>query len=154
MTLKIPSFMLSFLIAVLIVCAGCDAMSSLEDVRPFRARTTTQPNTLGDVVLSTNLDSNGCAADSETTFDDNDAVYIVLDASDFAEGTRFFARLYKDNIGLEDTEELVADQDYNNTCVNFVFEPSRSADAWDAGNYEIEFYINGNAHQAIAFEVR
>jgi hypothetical protein len=104
-------------------------------------------------VLTTALDESGCAVDSVATFDTTDTIYVVLRASSVAEDTSFFARLYEGNTVLEDTEEVVADQDYSDVCVNFEFAP-RQGVAWDPGTYEIEFFVNGNSYQFADFEIR
>jgi len=115
---------------------------------------TTDTSNLGPVVAAQNIDRDNCAVDATTSFDDNDPIYVVLEDSQLEQGTAMFARLYKDGTAIEDTRELVAEQDYNNTCVSFVFEPTDRAEVWDAGNYEVEFYINGNAYQSTSFQIR
>jgi len=115
---------------------------------------TTDTSNLGPVVAAQNIDRDNCAVDATTSFDDNDPIYVVLEDSQLAKGTSMFARMYKDGTAIEDTRELVAEEDYNNTCVSFVFEPTDRAEVWDAGNYEVEFYINGNAYQSTSFQIR
>jgi hypothetical protein len=109
---------------------------------------------LGPVVAAQNVDRDNCAVDATTSFDDNDPIYVVLEDSQLARGTTMFARMYRNGTAVEDTSELTAEQDYNNTCVSFVFEPTDNAEVWDEGNYEVEFYINGNAYQSTSFEIR
>jgi hypothetical protein len=115
---------------------------------------TLDTSNLGPVVAAQNIDRDNCAVDATTSFDDNDPIYVVLEDSQLEKGTSMFARMYKDGNAIEDTRELVAEQDYNNTCVSFVFEPTDRAEVWDAGNYEVEFYINGNAYQSTSFQIR
>ena len=111
-------------------------------------------STLGPVVAAENIDRDNCAVGATTTFDRSDPVYVVLEDSQFAEGTSMFARLYKDNVAIEDTRELVAEEDYENVCVSFVFEATDSAEVWDTGSYEVEFYVNGRAYQSTSFQIR
>jgi hypothetical protein len=160
MTLKKLPFYLPLML-VLMICAGCGAAASPSNStsgqpQMFRPRTggTTSQRALGDVVVSSGLDENGCAIDSVTSFDNNDPVYVILQSSTFPAGTRLFARLYQDNQAVEDTDELVADQAYSNVCVNFVFEPSARAEVWDTGNYGVEFYVDGNSYGSVDFEIR
>lgn len=158
------------LILFAIACAGCGTVASPTAAPPsppnaLRARptpgsggststtSTTTTSRSSDIVLTSGLDENGCAMDSVTTFETTDAIYVVLRASAVEEGTSFFARLYDANVALEDTEEVMADQDYNDVCVNFEFAPARGT-TWTAGDYEIEFFVNGNSYQFIDFEVR
>ena len=131
------------------------------DLVPNNNNTTNNPTTnntnldnLGPVVAAQNIDRDNCAVDATTSFDDNNAVYVVLEDSQLARGTSMFARLYQDGKAIEDTRELVAEEDYDNVCVSFVFEATDRAEVWDSGDYEVEFYINGNAYQATSFQIR
>jgi hypothetical protein len=109
---------------------------------------------LGPVVVARNIDRDNCAVDATTSFDDNDPIYVVLEDSQLPRGTTMFARMYQDGVAVEDTRELTAEDDYNNVCVSFVFEPTDQAEVWDVGSYEVEFYVNGNAYQSTSFEIR
>jgi hypothetical protein len=106
---------------------------------------------LGSVVVASNVDRDGCALDVTDTFDDNDTIYAVLGDSAIPQGTTVFARLYHDNQAVEDSDETTSDQDYSNVCVNFAFDNSQG---WDSGEYEVEFWVNGNAYQSAPFTVR
>jgi len=109
---------------------------------------------LGPVVAAQGIDRDGCAVDATTSFDSNDEIYVVLEDSALPRNTSMFARMYKDNVAIEDTDQVVTESDYDNVCVNFVFEPSARAEVWDDGNYEVEFYVNGNAYQTTSFQIR
>jgi hypothetical protein len=65
-------------------------------------------------------------------------------------GTRVFVRLYHEGIAVEDTDEVTAEQDYTNVCVNFVFD---STEGWDAGDYEAQYFVNGKAYRSVLFTV-
>jgi len=114
---------------------------------------TVDTSNLGPVVAAQNIDRDNCAVDATTSFDDNDPIYVVLEDSQLAKGTTMFARMYRNGTAVEDTRELTAEEDYNNVCVSFVFEPTDNAEVWDSGQYEVEFYINGNAYQSTSFEI-
>jgi hypothetical protein len=107
---------------------------------------------LGEVVSAGGVDRDGCAVDIASDFDTTDSIYIVAESGDFPEGTAIFVRLYRGDSPLEDSPEITADQDYNNACVNFVFEPEAGAE-FDTGDYEAEFYINGNPAESVKFEI-
>ena len=131
------------------------------DLVPNNNNTTNNPTTnntnldnLGPVVAAQNIDRDGCAVDATTSFDSNDEIYVVLEDSALPRNTSMFARLYKDNVAIEDTDEVVTEEDYDNVCVNFVFEPTDRAEVWEDGNYEVEFYVNGNAYQTTSFQIR
>lgn len=105
---------------------------------------------LGRIVSALNLDRDGCPGDTANAFRPTDSIYIVAEESSIPEGTALFARLYLGNRTLEDTDEIVAPNDLN-ACVNFVFE---SDSGFEPGNYEAEFFVNGNPAGSVAFSVR
>ena len=107
---------------------------------------------LGRVLSASGIDRDGCATDTTSTFESSQPVYVVAEDSSVPRGTTVFVRLYHDGQPIEDAPEITADQDYNNTCINFVFEPEGSN--FDPGNYEAEFIINGNNADTVSFEIR
>lgn len=115
-----------------------------------------EPNTsddydLGNVVAATGIDRDGCAVEETDTFDNDDDIYVVTEGSEIPEGTSIFVRLYKDNKAIEDLPVITADDDFGNVCINFVFE---STEGFEAGTYEAEFFVNGNAADTVQFEVQ
>ncbi len=106
---------------------------------------------LGSVVVAENVDRDGCAVNITESFGQNDIIYAVLQDSAMPEGTTVFARLYRDNVAVEDSDESTASEDYTNVCVNYAFE---SANGWESGDYEVEFFVNGNTYQSASFTVR
>jgi hypothetical protein len=106
---------------------------------------------LGTVVVAENVDRDGCAVDITDTFNDDDTIYAVLEDSAVPQGTTVFARLYYDNQAVEDSNETTAADDYTNVCVNFAFDNNAG---WESGDYEVEFWVNGNAYQSASFTVR
>jgi len=107
---------------------------------------------LGEIVTSTTIDRDGCATNEENSFEASEPIYVVAEDSEVSEGTRLFVRLYHEGEVVEDAPEIQADQDYDSTCINFVFEPT-GAD-FEPGEYEAEFVINGNLADRVTFEVR
>ena len=107
---------------------------------------------LGRVVSATGIDRDGCPVEITSTFEASESVYVIAEGSDVPRGTTVFVRLYHDGQPIEDAPEITADQDYNNTCINFVFEPEGSN--FDPGNYEAEFIINGIPTESASFEIR
>ncbi len=108
---------------------------------------------LGRIVTSTSVDRDGCPVDPATTFEPVEQVYVVAQDSTIPAGTSVFVRLYLDDKPIEDAPEITADQDYVNSCVNFVFEPESGA-RFEAGQYEAEFIVNGNAAGSVTFRIR
>jgi hypothetical protein len=108
---------------------------------------------LGSTVAASSVDRDGCAVATSSVFTTTEPIYVVAENTDIPAGTSVFVRLYRDDQPIEDAPEITADQDYVNTCVNFVFEPVQGA-PFEPGQYEAEFIVNGNQSNLVAFEVR
>jgi hypothetical protein len=107
---------------------------------------------LGNPTTALAVDADGCPVDETSDFGASDDIYVVAPNSTIPQDTGVFVRLYRDGEPVEDTREIVADRDYNDTCINFVFESNEGS--FERGSYEAEFYVNGNAADTISFEVR
>lgn len=107
---------------------------------------------LGSLEISEGIDRDGCATDEVSSLRNVDRFYVIAPNSAFPEGTTIFARLYRDSEVVEDLPAITANDDYNNTCVNFVFETT-DGDDFPSGDYEVEFFVNGNAYSSTSFEV-
>lgn len=108
---------------------------------------------LGSLVTASNVDRNGCPTDNTSTFNPTDSIYVVAPNSAVSTGTNIFARLYREGQPVEDTAVISAAQDYNNTCINFVFEPTAGAEL-QPGNYEVVFVVNGNETDSVGLSVQ
>jgi hypothetical protein len=108
---------------------------------------------LGRIVTSTSVDRDNCPVNPATTFEPVEQVYVVAQDSNIPAGTSVFVRLYLNNQAIEDAPEITADQDSTNSCVSFVFEPETGA-RFEAGQYEAEFIVNGNAADSVQFQIR
>lgn len=108
---------------------------------------------LGSLVTTSNVDRNGCPTDNTSTFTPTDSIYVVAPNSAVSTGTNIFARLYREGQPVEDTAVISAAQDYNDTCINFVFEPTAGAEL-QPGNYEVVFVVNGNETDSVALSVQ
>ncbi len=107
---------------------------------------------LGAPISTSSLDSSGCAIESQSTFSPNNSIYVVAPESNIPQGTTLFVRLYRDGAAIEDAPQITANQDYFNNCINFVFQPT--GQAFDAGSYEAQFFVNGNAGPSVVFNVQ
>ena len=106
---------------------------------------------IGDVVVSPNITNAGCASDPTGTFDANDRIYLVAENATVPAGTTVFGRLYYDGEVVTDADEITASNALNNGCFNIWFE---DVNGFDPGEYEAQFFINGNAADTVTFEVR
>jgi hypothetical protein len=107
---------------------------------------------LGQLVSASSIDRDGCATSTTASFEATEPVYVVAEDSSVPRGTSVFVRLYHEGQPIEDAPEITADQDYNSTCINFIFEPEGRA--FDPGSYEAEFIVNGNPADSVNFEIR
>lgn len=87
-------------------------------------------------------DADGCPMDETSTFRRSDDVSVFA-IGVFPRGTTVFARMSYDGVPVEDTDTLTADQNYDDVCVYFIFEPTVGAEVFDRGPYTIEFFVNG-----------
>jgi hypothetical protein len=107
---------------------------------------------LGDLELSEEIDRDGCAIEPVSSLRNVDHFYVVAPHSQIPEGTNVFTRLYRDGIAIEDLPIITATQDYSNTCVNFMYETVNGQN-FDSGDYEVEFFVNGDSYSSISFSI-
>ena len=108
---------------------------------------------IGNVVMANNVDRDGCASGTATTFDaDTERIYVVAEDTTVVQGTEVFVRWYLDGEQYEDADAIVADEDYENTCISFTLEQD-DTNQFRTGNYEAEFIINGNPADSVSFEI-
>jgi len=108
---------------------------------------------LGPIMISEQIDRDGCPTSTTDELENVDTFYVVAADSEVPEGTDIFVRLYQDGIAVEDLPVITANQNYSNSCINFVFETTDGF-AFDEGSYEAEFWVNGNAYDSIRFEIQ
>lgn len=109
---------------------------------------------LGPVVATSNLDRNGCAVDTVSTFPaGTDMIYVVAEDSEIAQGTDVFVRWYYEGQVYEESEEITADQNYTSTCIGFSLEAD-TINQLREGDYEAEFIINGNPANTVDFVIQ
>ncbi|HLU11502.1 MAG TPA: hypothetical protein VK003_17640 [Oceanobacillus sp.] len=86
-------------------------------------------------------DADGCPLDETSTYRRSQDINVFAIGA-FPRGTTVFARMYYDGVPVEDTDMLIADRNYDDVCVYFIFEPTIGAEVFDRGPYRIEFYVN------------
>lgn len=107
---------------------------------------------LGSLQLAEEIDRDGCAVDTVSSLRNSDRFYVIAPNSEFPSGTTIFARLYRDGSAIEDLPIITANQNYTNSCINFVFE-TVDGDDFESGDYEVEFFVNGNSYSSTRFSI-
>jgi hypothetical protein len=107
---------------------------------------------LGSLQLAEQIDRDGCAVDNVSSLRNSQLFYVIAPNSEFPTGTTIFARLYHDGIAVEDLPLITANQDYSSSCINFSFETVNGND-FEPGQYEAEFWVNGNSYNNISFNI-
>lgn len=110
-----------------------------------------QEGLLGQPFVAQSVDSAGCPLGVTGQFSPNESIFAGFERSDIPSGTSIFARLSQDGRALEDTDEITADRDIR-SCVWFEFQPTDSR-GFEPGSYTVDFFINGNPAEQVAFEV-
>jgi hypothetical protein len=117
--------------------------------------TATSGAELGRIVTAESIDTaNHNAPVNETsTFNRlNQAIYAVVEAQRIDAGTVMFARWSRDGKPFEDSTEVKADKQYQNTYVEFHLEPTNKA--IDPGSYTVQVFVNGNPAKQANFTVQ
>jgi hypothetical protein len=141
------------LLLMALFVSGCSLVNSSSDTQS--PSTTTAGAELGRIVTAQSIDTaNHNAPVNETsTFNSlNQAIYAVVEAQRIDAGTTMFARWSRDGKPFEDSEEIKADKQYQNTYVEFHLEPTNKA--IDPGNYTVQVFVNGNPSKQANFTVQ
>jgi hypothetical protein len=141
------------LLLVALIVSGCSLLNSSSGAQS--PSTTTASAELGRIVTAESIDTaNHNAPVNETsTFNSlNQAIYAVVEAQRIDAGTTMFARWSRDGKPFEDSQEIKADKQYQNTYVEFHLEPNNKA--IDPGNYTVQVFVNGNPAKQANFTVQ
>ncbi len=130
---------------------GGDGNNNNNNVPDNQTRDNGSNINIGDVVVSPNITSAGCASDPTNTFNADDRIYLVAEGATVPAGTTVFGRLYYGGEVVTDADEITASSALNNGCFNIWFE---DVNGFDPGEYEAQFFINGNAADTVTFDVR
>ena len=141
------------LLLVALFVSGCSLVNSSSGTQSPNT-TTASGAQLGRIVTAESIDTaNHNAPVNETsTFNRLDqAIYAVVEAQRIDPGTTMFARWSRDGKPFEDSDEIRADKQYQNTYVEFHLEPTNKA--IDPGNYTVQVFVNGNPAKQANFTV-
>lgn len=97
---------------------------------------------LGRVVTALSVNEDNSPVDPTNQFMTSDRVIYAVTQGNIPAGTRVFARWSREGTPFEDTNEIVADRDYQNTNIEFHISPNGAA--LTPGSYTVQFFVNGN----------
>jgi hypothetical protein len=144
------------LLLIALFVSGCSLFNTNSDAQtPSTPNSTTAGAELGRIVTAQSIDTaNHNAPVNETsTFNSlNQTIYAVVEAQRIDPGTTMFARWSRDGQPFEDSAEIKADKQYQNTYVEFHLEPTNKA--IDPGSYTVQVFVNGNPAKQANFTVQ
>jgi hypothetical protein len=143
---------LAGLLLIALLVSGCSLVNSTSDTQS--PSTTTSGAELGKIVTAESIDTanHNAPVNETTTFNSlNQAIYAVVEAQRIDAGTTMFARWSRDGKPFEDSDEIKADKQYQDTYVEFHLEPNNKA--IDPGNYTVQVFVNGNPAKQANFTV-
>ena len=141
------------LLLVALFVSGCSLLNTTSDTQ--NPSTTTAGAELGRIVTAESIDTtnHNAPVNETTTFNSlNQTIYAVVEAQRIDSGTALFARWSRDGRPFEDSPEIRADKQYENTYIEFHLEPVNKA--IDPGNYTVQVFVNGNPAKQTNFTVQ
>lgn len=105
---------------------------------------------LGPAFVASRVDNSGCPVDEPRSLNATQPIYAGIEESNIPTGTSVFARLYREGIPIEDTDELTTEDDLR-ACVWFQFDPGSGG--FEPGDYQVELVVNGQSAGRVPFEV-
>ena len=142
------------MLLIALIVTGCSLLNNSSGTQS-PSTTNAAGAELGRIVTAESIDTaNHNAPVNETsTFNSlNQAIYAVVEAQRIDAGTTMFARWSRDGKPFEDSDEIKADKQYQNTYVEFHLEPTNKA--IDPGNYTVQVFVNGNPAKQANFTVQ
>ena len=135
-----------------LIISGCGLFNSAAREREQDNQAVTSGVVLGDVVTAEGVGENNAPVAVTDTFNDSqDFIYVVAEADQIDAGTTMFARWYRDGEPFEDSSEITADRDYEDTYVEFHLE--NLTDSMEQGDYSVQIFVNGNPAEEVDFRV-
>jgi hypothetical protein len=131
--------------------SGCGLLNQTSGAGP--ASSATQGAVLGPAVTAENIGDHNAPVNEARTFSaSQDRIYVVAQAQQLDSGTTMFARWSRDGQPFEDSQEITANQSYQNTYIEFHLEPVNGN--FDPGQYNVQIFVNGNPDTQAAFTVQ
>jgi hypothetical protein len=139
------------LLALALALSGCSLFNQTSNSQTGPA--TSQGAVFGRVVTAQQIGERNAPVDETSTFSaEQPRIYVVAEAQQIESGTAMFARWSRDGKPFEDSQEITANQDYQNTYVEFHLEPVQGN--FDPGQYTVQLFVNGNPDKQANFTVR
>ena len=143
------------IVAALVIASmmltGCGLFGAANE-REQQNEEVTQGIDLGDIVTAEGIGNDNEPLDETDSFDSSqDIVYVVAEVDHIAQGTTLFARWYRDDEPIEDSAEITADRDYQDTYLEFHLENLENR--FEEGNYRVQIFANGNPVGEADFQI-
>lgn len=140
------------LLLVVTLLSGCGLFNRAERQRANENAAVTEGADLGRIVMAEGIGQNNEPVGETDSFSaSQDYIYMVAEADYIEQGTTLFARWSRDGQPFEDSSEITADQDYQDTYVEFHLENLQSR--MESGDYSVQLFVNGNPVDEIEFTV-
>lgn len=143
---------LTFLMILTFAMAGCGLLGGAQRERQNENAAITEGVSLGQVVMAEGIGEENAPVDVTDTFNaSQDFIYMVAEADHIEQGTTLFARWSRDGEPFEDSSEITADRDYDNTYIEFHLQNLENN--METGDYNVQLFVNGNPVETVDFQV-
>jgi len=137
---------------LLVLFTGCSIFNNDATERQSQNEQITSGVELGRVVTAEGIGEKNAPVGETTTFSSSqDYIYVVAEANHIDAGTTMFARWSRDGQPFEDSSELTADRDYQDTYVEFHLQNLEGS--MEPGDYSVQILVNGNPATEAKFSV-
>lgn len=107
----------------------------------------------GKAVVAAQVDSNNAPTALADSFSTNQkTIYFVVEAKSVAAGSHLRAKWMKDGTVIQESNEVVAAQPYNNTNIEFHMDPGASG--WLPGNYTVQILADDKPGPEAGFTIK
>ncbi|HET9222066.1 MAG TPA: hypothetical protein VFO07_06160 [Roseiflexaceae bacterium] len=149
--LSIVARMLALLAFLALIASGCSLTTQVDSSQPNTSAD--QGAVLGRLVTAEQIGQNNTPVNETNAFNaSSDRIYAIAEAQRIDPGTSMFARWSRDGRPFEDSQPVTANQEYQNTFVEFHLEPVSGN--FDPGQYTVQFFVNGNPDKQTTFTVQ
>jgi hypothetical protein len=149
--LSIVARTLALLGLLALVLSSCSLTNQLDSSQPNSSAS--QGAVLGRFVTAEQIGQSNAPVNETNAFSaSSDRIYAVAEAQRIDPGTSLFARWSRDGRPFEDSQPVTANQEYQNTYVEFHLEPVSGN--FDPGQYTVQIFVNGNPDKQASFTVQ